>query len=132
MRWEDQELNYAVPETKFPEVLEAMFALLDRAERAAGRFIACDATAAAALPLKQFADRGPARIDRLSLHLRLACRISPGGGPYAELGVFHYWSGKMSMYAIVHVSPTNDWFELMCVAAPEPNKSPETNALERQ
>jgi hypothetical protein len=131
MRWEDQELNYGIPETTFPEILEAKFALLAQAERSQGRYASVDEATATRLPLKQFADRGPVRINRLCLHFRLACRISPGGGAYAELGAFHYWSGRKSMYAIAHISPKNDWMELMCVAADEPNQLPRATGQEK-
>jgi hypothetical protein len=122
MRWEDQELNYAVPETKFPEVLAAKFALLSQAEGRLGVYLPFDQSVLATLQLKQFADRGVPRIDRVCLHFRLACGLSPGGGAYPSLGIFHYWSGSKSMYAIVHISPRNDSLQIMSLSAKQPNQ----------
>ena len=124
MRWEDQELNHATPENKFPEVFFAGLSLLGYASDHQGQYVRVDQKR-----LDQMLQDGDfskqatgARIDRLCLHFRLFCRLGPGGDQYPTLGVTHFWQNSVSLYAILYFSPKNDWLDIMAVTAPAPNK----------
>jgi hypothetical protein len=75
------------------------------------------------LPLVLREKKEQPRIDRVCLHYRLSCGLGPGGERHPVLGVMHYWCDSKSMYAIVQVSPANDWLDIMTVRAEEPNKA---------
>ena len=124
MRWEDQELNHEVPENKFPEVMYAGLFLMAYTARHQGRFLHIDQQA-----LDQLIQKGDlpskaqgARIDRLCLYFRLACRLGPGGDPYAVLGTTHFWQASRSVYAILYISPQNAWFQIMVLEGAAPNQ----------
>jgi hypothetical protein len=123
MLWEDQELNHEVPENKFPEVFFAGLFLLGCASRQQTSFLRIDQ-----LVLDAMIERGElpkksagVRIDRLCLYYRLSCRLGPGGDHYAVLGTTHFWQESTSLYAILHISPRNDWFDIMVIAGEAPN-----------
>ena len=122
MRWEDQELNHATPENKFPEVLFAGLSLLGHASEHQRQYLRIDQkkleTMVAEGALNERA-KG-ARIDRLCLHFRLFCSLGPGGDHYPTLGVTHFWQDSVSLYAIFYFSQNNDWLEIMVVSAPAP------------
>ena len=61
-----------------------------------------------------------ARIDRLCLYYRLACRLGPGGDHYPALGVMHFWQGSRSLFAIINLSPLNDWCKILVVPGEPP------------
>lgn len=127
MRWEDQELNHASPEGKYPEVLAAKFGLLAEAERGSGRYVHVDQPMLDAFPLRALREKKEApRIDRVCLHFRLSCGLGAGGERYPVLGAMHYWADSKSRYAIIHISPGNDWLRVMSVAAEEPIQPPQT------
>lgn len=125
MRWEDQELNHNVPENKFPEVFFAGLFLFGSAAKHEGSFLEInqqkldDMIAAGELPKKAMG----ARIDRLCLYFRLSCRLGPGGDHYPVLGATHFWEDSKSLYAILYISPKNDWFNIMVVPGEAPNTS---------
>lgn len=132
MHWEDQELNFATPEGKYPEVLAAKFALLAEAERSLGRYLRVDQSSLDALPLPMLRTKIESpRLDRVCLHFRLSCGLAPGGERYPVLGAMHYSCDSKSMYAIVHISPQNDWLNVMCVTAEEPIQRLEPTAVWR-
>jgi hypothetical protein len=80
VRWEDQELNYASPEGKYPEVLAAKFGLLAEAEHSPGRYVRVDQHMLDALPLRALREKKEApRLDRVCLHFRLSCGLGPEG-----------------------------------------------------
>jgi len=124
MRWEDQELNHAVPENKFPEVFLAGLFLLSYASRRQGRFLHIDQQVLddmvekAELPKKAEG----VRIDRLCLYYRLSCRLGPGGDHYPVLGTTHFWGDSKSLYAILYIAPDNGWFHIMVVEGEAPNQ----------
>ena len=125
MRWEDQELNHDVPENKFPEVFFAGLFLLECASRQQGTFLPIDQ-----LVLEAMVEEGDlpkkaqgARIDRLCLYYRLSCRLGPGGDHYPVLGTTHFWEDSKSLYAIIFISPNNDWFKIMVVGGEAPNQT---------
>jgi hypothetical protein len=130
MRWEEQELNHATPENKFPEVLFAGLSLLGRASKHQNEYLRVDQQkldamiAAGALNQRAVG----ARIDRLCLHFRLFCRLGPGGDHYPTLGVTHFWQDSVSLYAVLYFSPKNDWLDIMVIKAPAP-KAPEPTAV---
>ena len=130
MRWEDQELNHDVPENKFPEVFFAGLFLLACASKLRGRFLHIDQqkldelVGMGELPQKA----AGARIDRLCLYYRLACRLGPGGDHYPTLGTTHFWEDSESLYAILHISPQNDCFHIMVIGGESPNKLATPNA----
>ncbi len=127
MRWEGQELNHTSPEGKYPEVLAAKFGLLAEAERSSGRYVRVDQPMLDTLPLRALCEKKESpRIDRVCLHFRLSCGLGAGGERYPVLGVMHYCSDSKSHYAIVHISPSNDWLRVMSVAAEEPIQPPQT------
>jgi hypothetical protein len=123
MRWEDQELNHAIPETRFPEVFFAGLFLLSCASNQQGSFLRIDQQrldqmiTSGELPAKA----AGARIDRLCLYYRLSCRLGPGGDHYPVLGATHFWDNSRSLYAILHISPKNDWFQIMAIAGEPPD-----------
>ena len=126
MRWEDRELNHDVPENKFPEVCFAGLFLLGCASKQHGSFLRIDQRS-----LDQMIESGKlpkktqgSRIDRLCLYYRLACRLGPGGDHYPVLGTTHFWQDSRSLYAIIYISPQNDWFDIMVVAGEAPNHEP--------
>lgn len=139
MRWEGQELNHGTPEGKFPEVLWAHFSLLSLAESRAATvlnrprsFLKVDQATLDRMQLSgelSVKAKG-VRIDRLCLRFRLACRLNPGGGRNSDLGVMQYWSQKpnrrtaQSYYAVVEISPLNDWLNIFVVAADVPRDTP--------
>jgi hypothetical protein len=131
MRWEDQELNHATPENKFPEVLFAGLSLLGHASKHQSQYLRVDQQKldemVAAGTLNQRA--AGARIDRLCLHFRLFCRLGPGGDHYPALGITHFWQDSVSLYAVLYFSPQNDWLDIMVIKAPAPNKSPEPTPI---
>jgi hypothetical protein len=123
MRWEDQELNHATPENRFPEVLFAGLSLLGHASRHQSQYLRVDQP-----KLDEMVSDGilnqraaGARIDRLCLHFRLFCRLGPGGDHYAALGITHFWQDSVSLYAVLYFSPKNDWLDIMVITAPAPN-----------
>ena len=123
MRWEDQELNHEVPENKFPEVFFAGLFLLGSASRQQGSFLRMDQRS-----LDQMVEKGDlpakargARIDRLCLYYRLSCRLGPGGDHYPVLGTTHFWEDSKSLYAVLYISPRNDWLDIMVVSGEAPN-----------
>jgi hypothetical protein len=123
MRWEDQELNHGVPENKFPEVFFAGLFLLGCASKLQGSFLRVDQrkldemVAKGDLPKKA----AGSRIDRLCLYYRLSCRLGPGGDHYPVLGASHFWEDSKSLYAILYISPQNDWFNIMVVGGESPS-----------
>jgi hypothetical protein len=126
MRWEDQELNHATPENKFPEVLYAGMSLLGYVSRHQGQYVRFDQK-----KLDELVQDGTlpkrasgARIDRLCLHFRLFCGLGAGGESYPPLGVTQFWQTSESLYAILYFSPKHEWFDMMVIPAPAPNKSP--------
>jgi hypothetical protein len=126
MRWEDQELNYATPENKFPEVLFARLNLLVHASQHQGQYLQVDQQ-----KLDKMIEFGTlskraagARIDRLCLQFRLFCLLGPGGDNYPALGVTHFWQNSVSLYAILYFSQKNDWLNIMFVTAPAPDTVP--------
>ena len=130
MRWEDQELNHEVPENKFPEVMYAGLFLMAFAARQQGLFLKIDQGT-----LEQMIEKGHlpvkakgARIDRLCLYYRLACRLGPGGERYPVLGTTHFWSGAQSLYAILFISFENAWLHIMVLRGEAPNKVTGANA----
>ena len=125
MHWEDQELNHATPETKFPEVFFAGLFLLTCASKQQGSFLRIDQQS-----LDQMIENGDipkkadgTRIDRLCLHYRLSCRLGPGGDHYPVLGTIHFWKESKSLYAILYISPKNEWFHIMVVGGEAPNQT---------
>jgi hypothetical protein len=126
LRWEDQELNHATPENKFPEVFYAGHFLPMLAAKQQGKFLQIDQAAlermVASGTLNERA-RG-VRIDRLCLHCRLFCRLGPGGGSYPEIGAMHFWRDSESLYIILHISPANDWVGIMVVSGECPRGKP--------
>ena len=57
--------------------------------------------------------------------------LGPGGG-HPALGVLHSWGrNSTSHYAILYVSPKNDWFDIMIIAAPAPNQAMQPTASPR-
>jgi hypothetical protein len=130
MRWEDQELNHATPETKFPEVLFAGVSLVAYASGHQGHYLRVDQNELDRLIQDGMLPKAAigTRIDRLCLHFRLFCRLGPGGDHYPALGVTHFWQDLLSLYPILYLSPKNDWLEIMVITAPAPNKSPEPTA----
>lgn len=131
MRWEDQELNYAVPESKFPEVFFAGFFLLGHAPNGLGSYLRIDQQTLDGMVQKGELPKKAegCRIDRLCLHYRLFCRLGPGGDHYPALGTMHFWQNSESFYAILYISPKNEWLDIMAVAAEAPNHSPEPSAV---
>lgn len=127
MRWEDQELNHENVETKFPEVLYASLSLPCRAAQNRGTFMPLDQSGLDAMVEsgKLSPKARGVRIGRLCLYYRLFCRLGPGGGPYPELGVMHFWYAGESLYAIFYISPKNDWLSVMVVAGGEPDSPPQ-------
>ena len=126
MRWEDQELNHATPESKFPEVLFAGLGLRGYASKHQGHYLRVDQK-----KLDEMVESGAlnqraagARIDRLCLHFRLFCRLGPGDDTYPALGVTHFWQNSVSLYAILYFSSKNDWIDILVLAAPEPGTTP--------
>jgi hypothetical protein len=124
MRWEDQELNHAVPENKFPEVFFAGLFLLGCASKQQGSFLHIDQQT-----LDQMVEKGDlpkkaqgARIDRLCLYYRLSCRLGPGGDHYPVLGTTHFWQDSKSRYAVLYISPKNDWLDIMVVSGEAPHQ----------
>lgn len=123
MRWEDQELNHKVPDYKFPEVFFAGLSLLGCASKQQGRFLDIDQQA-----LDQMIENGDlpkraqgVRIDRLCLYYRLSCRLGPGGDHYPALGTTHFWEDSKSLYAILYISPKNEWFHIMVLSGEAPS-----------
>lgn len=132
MRWEDQELNHGVPENKFPEVFFTGLLLLGFASNQPGTFLHIDQQT-----LDELVKNGQlpkkaegCRIDRLCLYYRLSCRLGPGGDHYPVLGTTHFWKESRSLFAILYISPRNDWFHIMVVAGEAPN--PQSGANGRQ
>lgn len=122
MRWEDLELNYSTPETKFPEILIAGLGLLNHSSKHQSRYLRVDQQ-----NLEEMVKTGilsqraaGARIDRLCLHFRLFSGLGPGGDNYPALGITHFWENSVSLYAIIQFSPKNDWLEMMVISAPPP------------
>ena len=122
MQWEDQEINYATPENKFPEVFFSSLELRTHAGKRPGEYIRIDQEA-----LEEMIGAGVlsqrtkgVRIDRLCLFFRLFCRLGPGGGHQPSLGITHYWVNSNSRYAIFYFSPLNDWFDIMDIEASAP------------
>ena len=111
MRWEDQELNYGVPENKFPEVFFAGLWMLGCAAERQTRFLRLDqAKLDGMVQSGALTERAKGiRIDRLCLYYRLACSLGPGGDHYPVLGNTHFWRDSKSLYAILYISPKNDW-----------------------
>jgi hypothetical protein len=124
MRWEDQELNHGVPENKFPEVFFTGLFLLGYASKRKGRFVRIDQQMLDDLVANDELPRKASgcRIDRLCLYYRLSCRLGPGGDHYPVLGTTHFWETSKSLYAILYISPKNDWFHIMVIAAEAPNE----------
>ena len=122
MRWEDQELNHQIPAEKFPEVSFAGLFLLDYASKRLGSFLRMDQQVLIRMiksgELPEMA--AGTRIDRLCLYYRLFCGLGPGGNPYPALGTTHFWKDSKSHYAILHISPKNDWFDIMAVQGEAP------------
>lgn len=130
MRWEDQELNHGVPENKFPEVFFAGLFLLGCAAKQRDIFLRIDQG-----KLDEMVERGDlptkaegARIDRLCLYYRLACGLGPGGDHYPVLGTTHFWGASKSLYAILYISPKNDWFHIMVLAGEAPSPALQATA----
>jgi|ERR1051325_7418880 hypothetical protein len=132
MRWEDQELNHAT-ENKFPEVAAAFGSLLGHASRRTAQYLRVDQNKLDVM-LKEGTLDGRAagvRIHPLCLYFRMWCRLGPGGG-HPALGVLHSWGrNSTSHYAILYVSPKNDWFDIMIIAAPAPNQAMQPTASPR-
>jgi hypothetical protein len=122
MRWEDQEINHATPENKFPEVFFASLDLQGHAAKHQRQYIRVDQKA-----LDEMVSAGilskrttGVRIDRLCLFFRVFCRLGPGGDHYPNLGVVHIWIDGASHYDIIRFSPLNDWLDIMDIEAPPP------------
>ena len=118
LHWEDQELNHATPETKFPEVFFAGLSLPMFAAKQRGKYFYFDQT-----KLNEMLESGllteralGVRIDQLCLHYRLFCRLNPGGDAYPTFGVMHFWKDSESLYSIFYFAPKNDWFKIMVVS----------------
>jgi len=129
MRWEDQELNHGVPENKFPEVFFAGLWLLGLAAKEQGAFLRIDQAKLDELVQSgTLSDRAKGtRIDRLCLYYRLSCRLGPGGDHYPVLGAMHFWEGSESHYAVLHISPKNEWFDIMVLRGEAPNHATPAN-----
>jgi hypothetical protein len=41
----------------------------------------------------------------------------------------HFWQNSKSFYAVLYISPKNEWLDIMAVAAEAPNHSPEPSAV---
>jgi len=132
MQWSDQEINHGTAETKFPEVLLASFELRGEAFKKRGQYLRVDQEVLDEMlvfgELSKHS-RG-VRIDRLCLLFRVYSGLSPGGEGYPVLGVSHYWqcesrseSASKSLYAILYISPENDWLKIMVVEGPSPMDS---------
>lgn len=126
MRWEDQELNHQVPENRFPEVFFAGLFLLGCTSNRQGSFLRIDQQV-----LDEMIKKGDlpqkakgARIDRLCLYYRLSSHLGPGGDHYPVLGTSHFWQDSKSLYAILYISPKNEWFDIMVVPGEAPNHAP--------
>jgi hypothetical protein len=124
MRWEDQELNYKVPENKFPEVFFAGLFMLGCASKQQGTFLRIDQRKLDEMVVKGDLPKKAkgSRIDRLCLYYRLSCRLGPGGDHCPVLGAAHFWRDSKSLYAILYVSPHNNWFHIMVVGGESPNQ----------
>jgi hypothetical protein len=133
MRWEDQELNHGVPENKFPEVFFAGLFLLGCASRQPGTFLRIDQQTLAEMVEKGELPKKAqgARIDRLCLYYRLSCRLGPGGDHYPVLGTTHFWQDSKSLYAILYISPNNDWVHIMVVGGEAPNQTVQRTGASR-
>ena len=124
MLWEDQELNHKVGETRFPEVYISGKFLLSCAAKEHGQFLRLDQlklddmVRAGNLPERS---KGM-RIDRLCLYYRVFYSLGPGGDHYPVLGAMHFWGASRSRYALVQISPQNDWLDIMVLnGEPPPN-----------
>lgn len=128
MRWEDQELNHEVPENKFPEVFFAGLFLLVSASKQQGSFLRIDQQVLDRMVEKNdlMKKARGCRIDRLCLYYRLSCRLGPGGDHYPVLGTTHFWEDSESRYAILYISPKNDWFHIMVLAGEAPSQPLQT------
>ena len=124
MRWEDQELSPTIPETKFPEVFFAGLFVMGWSAQQMGTYRRLDqSTLDALIDGGEIPDKASgARIDRLCLYFRVACSLGPGGEHYAVLGTTHFWRESESLYVILHISPQNDWFQIMTLAGDAPTK----------
>jgi hypothetical protein len=125
MRWEDQELNHAVPDNRFPEILAAWLSLFLHAEKSQGQYVRINQS-----KLDELIRTGEcpqafgARIDRLCLYARLTCGLGPGGDHSPALGITNFFKNSGgdsgSLYAVLYLSPNNDWLKMMIIAAPPP------------
>ncbi len=122
MLWEDQELNHATPETKFPEVFFTSLELPSLAERKSGDYLLVDQEKLdAMIKTGELGSRTKGvRIKRLCMFFRLFCSLGPGEEHYPTLGVMHFWSNSVSKYAIFCFSPNNDWLKVLVVTASAP------------
>ena len=130
MPWEDQELHHGIPENKFPEVFFAGLWLPGLAAKEEGRFLRIDQT-----KLDKMVQTGTlterakgVRIDRLCLYYRLSCGLGPGGEHYPVLGTTHFWRDSESQYAVLYISPKNEWFDIMVLRGEAPNHLVPRNA----
>ena len=129
MCWEDQELNHATPENKFPEVFFAKLHLLGYAAKHQNQYLRVNQQKLdATVQSGTFSQRASGvRINRLCLLFRLFCQLGPGGDHYPSLGVTHFWENSVSLYAIFYFSPKNDWLDIMVIKAPAPNPKAPTS-----
>jgi len=122
MRWEDQELNHATAETKFPEVFFTSLELPGLAEKTPGEYMVINQSRLDVMIQSGELSKRTCgvKIDRLCLFFRLFCRLGPGGDNYPTFGVMHFWSNSISKYTIFYFSPKNDEFKMMVISASAP------------